>query len=311
MNNNFRKPKPFSLKKDRTLDEEWVKDRIAEDPSILGLGDLELEDRERQQPGAGRVDLLLKKRQQRYEVEVQLGATDESHIIRTIEYWDIERKRYPQYDHCAVIIAEDITSRFLNVISLFNGTLPLIAIQMQAINLGEDITKLGEDITVSFTKVLDSQKHRPSDKAKKVLDSQKRRSNGKAKNAGPFDRVYWEKEKATTETVALADHMLDILREFDSSLNLKYTKHFINLEKDGKPFNFVNFRAWQEFLGFQLKLPSTPKHDKRVKEANLEFSYQDSHKHYYIKLKKDDILSKSGTLKELSQLAYNNFQKRK
>ena len=51
---------------------------------------------------------------ERYEVEIQLGATDESHIIRTIEYWDIERKRYPQYNHTAIIIAEDITSRFLN-----------------------------------------------------------------------------------------------------------------------------------------------------------------------------------------------------
>lgn len=28
----------------------------------------------------------------------------------------------PPYDHCAVLVAEDITSRFLNVISLFNGT---------------------------------------------------------------------------------------------------------------------------------------------------------------------------------------------
>ena len=54
------------------------------------------------------------------------------HIVRTIEYWDIERKRYPQYDHCAVIVAEDITSRFLNVISLFNGFIPLIAVQMNA-----------------------------------------------------------------------------------------------------------------------------------------------------------------------------------
>jgi hypothetical protein len=45
----------------------------------------------------------------RYEVEIQLGSTDEAHIIRTIEYWDVERKRYPQYDHTAVIIAEDIT----------------------------------------------------------------------------------------------------------------------------------------------------------------------------------------------------------
>jgi len=68
----------------------------------------------------------------RYEVEIQLGSTDEAHIIRTIEYWDVERKRYPQYDHTAVIIAEDITTRFLNVINLFNGAIPLVAIQMNA-----------------------------------------------------------------------------------------------------------------------------------------------------------------------------------
>jgi hypothetical protein len=65
-----------------------------------------------------------------YEIEIQLGKTDESHIIRTIEYRDLERKRYPQYDHNAVVVAEEITSRFLNVISLFNGVIPLVAIQI-------------------------------------------------------------------------------------------------------------------------------------------------------------------------------------
>ena len=124
---------------------------IAEDPSILGLGDLVLRDRQRPQPrAAGRLDLLLQEpeTQERYEVEVQLGATDEAHIIRTIEYWDIEQKRYPQYKHCAVLIAEDITSRFLNVVSLFNGTIPLIAIQMRAYGVGDQTTLI-------FTTVMD------------------------------------------------------------------------------------------------------------------------------------------------------------
>ena len=53
-----------------------------------------------------------------------------------------------QYDHCAVLIAEDITSRFLNVVSLFNGTIPLIAIQMQAL-------KIGDSVTLIFTTVMD------------------------------------------------------------------------------------------------------------------------------------------------------------
>ncbi len=37
-----------------------------------------------------------------------LGAVDESHIIRTIEYWDVERQRYPTLQHRAVIVAEEI-----------------------------------------------------------------------------------------------------------------------------------------------------------------------------------------------------------
>jgi len=39
-----------------------------------------------------------------------------------------------------VIIAEDITSRFLNVISLFNGSIPIIAIKMAAYKYGDDIS---------------------------------------------------------------------------------------------------------------------------------------------------------------------------
>src|SRR5688500_13064002 len=104
------KPEILSLRRHPEYGEVWVHQRIADDPSILGLGDLVLRDRERRQAAAGRLDLLLQDvdSNQRFEVEVQLGPTDEAHIIRTIEYWDIERKRYPQYDHTAVLVAEDI-----------------------------------------------------------------------------------------------------------------------------------------------------------------------------------------------------------
>ena len=57
-----------------------------------------------------------------------LGALDESPGIRTIEYWDIERQRYPTYEHRAVIIAEEIPARFFNVIRLLNRAVPLIAL---------------------------------------------------------------------------------------------------------------------------------------------------------------------------------------
>jgi len=163
------------LKSHPEYSEKWVQKLIAQDPSIIGLGDLVLRDQERIHPRAGRLDLLLQdaETKRRYEVELQLGSTDEAHIIRTIEYWDIERKRYPQYDHCAVIVAEDITSRFLNVISLFNGTIPLIAIQMQAL-------RIGENETLVFTTVMDEMSRGLVDEDEDA-------------EAAPTDRAYWER----------------------------------------------------------------------------------------------------------------------
>jgi hypothetical protein len=94
-----------SLKHSDDLTEKWVRQQSADDPALLGLGDRVLKDRERSQPHAGRLDLLLQDPQtlKRHEVEVRLGATDESHLIRTIAYWDVERQRYPQYEHAAVL----------------------------------------------------------------------------------------------------------------------------------------------------------------------------------------------------------------
>ena len=85
----FIKPERILLENHPDYTDKWVQERIAEDPSILGLGDLVLKEKERIQPRAGRLDLLLQDAESstRYEVEIQLGGTDESHIIRTIEYW--------------------------------------------------------------------------------------------------------------------------------------------------------------------------------------------------------------------------------
>lgn len=188
---NYVKPEHLSLKLHPELNEKWVQERIAADPSILGIGDLVLRDKERIQPRAGRLDLLLQdvETKHRYEVELQLGPTDEAHIIRTIEYWDIERKRYPQYEHSAVLIAEEITSRFLNVVSLFNGTVPLIAIQMHAL-------KIGDQIALVFTTVLNEFSRGPVDEDEDA-------------EATPADRDYWE-QKGTKATVQLADKILEL-----------------------------------------------------------------------------------------------------
>ena len=94
---NLVKMERVSLKNNPYIKEDLIQNFIFNDPSVLGLGDLTPIQRERIQPAGGRLDILLADDNgTRYEVEVQLGATDPSHIIRTIEYWDTEKKRYPR-----------------------------------------------------------------------------------------------------------------------------------------------------------------------------------------------------------------------
>jgi hypothetical protein len=196
------------LKTHPEYSEKWIQDCIAENPSVLGLGELILKDKERNQPGAGRLDLLFQDPDSnlRYEVEIQLGKTDESHIIRTIEYWDLERKRYPQYDHVAVLIAEDMTSRFLNIISLFNGFIPLVAIQLNAI-------QVENHITLVYTKVLDQ-------RLGFAIDEEEEQEVA--------DRSYWEK-RSSVEIVSIADKVLQVLKDVDHELDLKYNKFYIGV----------------------------------------------------------------------------------
>lgn len=149
---NFAPIKTICLMSHPEISEAWVQQELFENSSLLGLGSsVSSRDKERRQGAGGRLDLFWEDEDSEvcYEVEIQLGPTDETHIIRTIEYWDIERKRYLWHDHVAVIIAEEITSRFFNVISLFKSAIPLIAIKMTAIE------RSNSSIGLLFTKVLD------------------------------------------------------------------------------------------------------------------------------------------------------------
>lgn len=286
MTSKYVKPERIVLKAHPELNEKWVQSRIAEDPKILRLGDLVLRDRERIQPRAGRLDLLLQDpdTKRRYEVELQLGATDEAHIIRTIEYWDIERKRYPQYDHCAVLIAEDVTSRFLNVVSLFNGTIPLIAIQMQAF-------KVGDSITLIFSIVMD-------ELSRGLVDEDE------DAEAAPTDRAYWEK-RATKATLALADQLLELVKQFDPSLELKYNKFYIGLSKNGQPYNFVVFQPKKNQLNLELKLPQSDDIDAKIDDAGIDtLEYNKRWNIYRLRLTRSDVKTNPEVLKELAHLAY-------
>jgi predicted transport protein len=281
------KPEKISLLNNPDVKESLIQEKIAENPSILGLGDLILKDKERIQPRAGRLDLLLQDpdTQRRYEVEIQLGKTDESHIIRTIEYWDSERKRYPQYDHCAVIVAEDITTRFNNVIGLFNGSIPIIAIQMNAY-------KFGDDIGLVFTTVLDELTLGLVDDDEEVKEV--------------TDRKYWV-NRGTEKTVKMADELLAVINEFSGGYELKYNKFYIGLAKDGQPKNFVVFRPRKSGITLEIKIPYSEEVQKKIEENGLDdMGYLKRWGVYRLRLNKEDIKNKAEILKELFHQAYEN-----
>ena len=285
---NYIKAERIWLKNDPELNETWLRDRIIEDPQILGLGELEIKDVERTQPSAGRLDLLLQDSEagKRYEVELMLGVVNESHIIRCIEYWDIERKRYPQYDHTAVLVAEDITTRFLNVIALFNNSIPLIAVQLNAL-------KVDDRIILNFTKVLDE-----------VIPGEDD-DDGEGE---VVDRDYWEK-KGSKDSLHTADSCLEIIHDFDPSLSLKYNKYYIGLADRSRARNFIIFRAKRHFLRVEAKVSDQQPWMEKLEEADLVILPGIKKRSRIIfRLEKDEVLTHKELLKELFLACYKEQQ---
>jgi hypothetical protein len=248
-------------------DEKLIQDLIAGDPSILTLGPLVLRDKERIQPSSGRLDLLLRDTDGTawYEVEVQLGKTDESHIIRTIEYWDIERRRYPDIRHTAVIVAEEITSRFFNVISLFNQSIPIIALKITAL-------RLGSQYGIIFTKILDYER--------KGLETEE---DNQATTRG-----YWERYAPQT-IMAIADQILAIAKELNSGVEFKFNKNYINTTLNGKGSNFIYLQPQKRQMKLWVTLKPAPELDKCCEDAGFDANYNSYYRGYQFDLRPGDV----------------------
>ena len=280
----------ISLRRSEQLSEKWLQEQIAEDPSILGLGDLVLKDKERLQPGAGRLDLLLQDPDslKRYEVEIQLGATDESHLIRTIEYWDIERRRYPQYEHAAVIVAEEITARFLNVIQLFNGHIPLIALKMTAY-------RVGEEFALTFVKVMDELAFGLVDEDEGVTL--------------PADRSFWE-DRGSKKTLQLTDKLLETVQEVEPGAGLNYNKHYIGLKVGGSAMNFITFYPRKAHVIMTFKLPQTQEVDEELGEAEVDtMPYDKGWKQYRLRISSQPEETEREVIRNLAQRAHEAYGK--
>jgi len=228
------------------FDEYWLQDQIADNPACLQLGELELVSRERQQSGGGRLDLLLKEPEDdsMYEVEVMLGETDESHIIRTIEYWDREKRKWPQRQHFAVLVAESVTRRFFNVIQLLSHCIPIVAVQV-------NIIEAENKRVLHFSKVLDTYEE-PGEGPGPV-------------DVIPHDEDYWRTYSSWTLETAHA--LLEVVRPVYSAVLLNLVKYYIAIEVGGQNYMWLHKRSGgKSVLGFRLSdtlLPNATK-DRRI-----------------------------------------------
>lgn len=275
-----------NMKNHPTLNEQWLHTQLAENPSLLGLGELDVRGSERRQPSGGRLDLLLQDPEtlMRYEVEIQLGAVDESHIIRTIEYWDIERRRYPQYDHIAVIVAEDVTSRFLNVISLLNRAIPLIAIQIKGVEVNGSLALIATrvvDLTTLGTE--------EEDEGESV------------------DRASWEKQ-ASRESLEIMDGIVGLIRKVQPGLDPKYNKHYIGLASNGVARNFVVFNPKKKYVLTSFKIPQEEDLTAWLDETGLNIMSYDRAGYYRLRVRQSDLDNHKEDLLQLINKAYAAYR---
>jgi len=212
--------------RDCGFDEFWLQDQIVANPASLGLGELEVITRERQQASGGRLDILMKDPEDdsMYEVEVMLGETDETHIIRTIEYWDNEKRKWPQRQHFAVLVAETITRRFFNVIQVFSHAIPIIAIQ-------SNIVEANGQRMLTFSK---------------ILDTYEEPEEGSGPSNEVHDEPYW-RDKASW-TIETAKTLLDIIQPVYGDISLNYVKNYIAIVVNGNNYFWFHKRSGNKSL---------------------------------------------------------------
>lgn len=268
------------------LDEYWLQDQIYNNPNCLGLGELDAIDKERRQSSGGRLDILLKNPEDdsMFEVEVMLGETDESHIIRTIEYWDNEKRKWPQRQHYAVLVAESITRRFFNVIQLLSHSIPIIAIQANVIEVA------GQK-SLNFVKVLDTFEE---------ID------DGSSINNETFDEKYWQsKAQWVLETASvLQTELAEVLGE--TALN--YTKHYIAITSHNNNYFWVHKRsAGKVLLGFRVATHLIDEAKELLDENSI--AYVHKRKSLRITTDKKAIKNNKGLFEQIARMASEYWNK--
>jgi antitoxin component HigA of HigAB toxin-antitoxin module len=266
--------------KDAGYDESWLQDMIWDNPSILGLGDLETVAKEQVVSSGGKLDILLKDPldDTMYEVEVSLGPTDPHHIIRTIEYWDLVRKKWPKRSHIAVLIAEKITKRYFNVINLLSNNVPLVAIQA-------NIIQINDERSLHFTNILDAYEE-PEDSTSQL--------------SGNYDRDYWKYR--SEKTLKVVEYIHELTSNIYDNPTVGFNKSYITVTSSTYNQLSVRQRAGDSVL-IQFRFGNKQDEIREILDQ-YELQYNEKDKHFTMQLNANRILDGeyNETLKKIAEL---------
>ena len=156
-----------------------------------------------------------------------------------------------------MLVAEQVTARFLNVIALFAGSIPIIAIQLNAL-------RVSNQIVLDFVKVLDQRQLREDD-------------TGEVGGATEpdVDRSAWEARVGAT-LMKVCDRIAQIANEIaDPKLELKYKKGRVALSVPGSFFNVLAFWPKKNFIRIRFRVIDPETWVKRLSEAGVEADLKD------------------------------------
>lgn len=263
------------LKDYQIIKERHIQDIIAANSKILGLGeklgeDLILVGKEINQKKAGRIDLLFQDKisNKIFEVEIQLGRLDESHLLRAIGYWNIERKKYPHYDHSAVVIAEKITPKMLDLIELLKGIVSVIVLKMTAFEKENGI------ICLEFDRIYENKRNDTENDSGSVVKSEYK----------PFKEsaIYFGENRASETAKEIVNKIYGFLREINPSMKIYYTKNYIGFKKEYEDqFVWIEPRC--------ARVDKSMLNQSNEKETKVKV-YKESHSFVFIEVQKDVIL---------------------
>jgi hypothetical protein len=283
----FIKSHLISLANHPDFDEPWLERLIKDDPGMLQLGNLEIVSSQIPQK-RGKLDLLLKdkKNETLYVVELMLGDLDESHIIRGIEYWLRERSRktHADYDIVCVIAAENVLeSRFVDVVRFLSEQMPLVLMQIHAL-------QTEDKITVHVSKIFDG-RDLETEAISPALEA---------------DRAGWV-EASSEESLRAAEEMLNVLKRINPDISLTFKQQYLGLRIGNRASNFIYFNPKRKWVRVYVKTLQAVALADRMRVAGIEVLGTPENSWVVFRLTTSLFSTHLQLLTEIAKLAYDEY----